>query len=69
VAEIRPLARKFIAEAAESVGIAPPALSSAATAMLHAHAWPGNVRELREVVTRAVSLCKGRAILPEHLFK
>ena len=29
--------------------------------------WPGNVRELENVVERAVVLCKGRHITPEHL--
>ena len=35
--------------------------------MLRAHAWPGNMRELRNVIERAVLLCDGPALLPEHL--
>lgn len=31
------------------------------------YAWPGNVRELRNVMERAVVLCEGRSIGPEHL--
>jgi len=31
------------------------------------YAWPGNVRELRNVIERAVVLCEGRGIGPEHL--
>lgn len=42
--------------------IAPEAMSAFRT-----HDWPGNVRELRNVLERAVILCQGGAILPEHL--
>ncbi|HKQ47226.1 MAG TPA: sigma-54 dependent transcriptional regulator [Phycisphaerae bacterium] len=34
---------------------------------LNGYAWPGNVRELRNVIERAVLLCKGEAIVPEDL--
>ncbi|AXQ27362.1 sigma-54-dependent Fis family transcriptional regulator [Solimonas sp. K1W22B-7] len=39
----------------------------AATALLTAYDWPGNLRELRNVVERAVILCPGDAVGPEHL--
>src|SRR6266516_2289831 len=32
-----------------------------------AHTWPGNVRELRNAVERALILCEGGLINPEHL--
>ena len=67
------LARAFIASAARA-GWLPaagrrraPAISEAAMAVLGAHAWPGNVRELRNVIERALLLCDGPALLPEHL--
>lgn len=37
--------------------------------MLEAYGWPGNVRELKNVVQRAVLLCQGQTLLPEHLPK
>lgn len=35
--------------------------------MLSKHSWPGNVRELRNVVERAVIMCKPDFIELEHL--
>ncbi|MBM7853999.1 two-component system NtrC family response regulator [Desulfohalotomaculum tongense] len=29
--------------------------------------WPGNIRELQNVIERAVIICRGNKILPEHL--
>jgi len=41
--------------------------SVAAARALEAHAWPGNVRELHNAIERAVILCAGDEIGPEHL--
>ncbi|MCF7802201.1 MAG: sigma-54-dependent Fis family transcriptional regulator [Candidatus Marinimicrobia bacterium] len=38
----------------------------AMAAILH-HDWPGNVRELQNAIQRAVTLCPGNIIEPEHL--
>lgn len=35
--------------------------------VLERHSWPGNVRELLHVVERAMVVCEGPEILPEHL--
>jgi DNA-binding NtrC family response regulator len=43
-------------------GISPECL-----ALLEGYPWPGNVRELKNVVQRAVLMCHGEVILPEHL--
>jgi DNA-binding NtrC family response regulator len=59
------LARAFVASLAR--GRRPPALSEPAVAALLAHGWPGNVRELRNAIERALLLCDGPALLPEHL--
>lgn len=42
-------------------------LSDSALQRLHAYPWPGNVRELENVLTRALVLCPGDTIGPEHL--
>jgi len=42
-------------------------ISEEAYAALLAYTWPGNVRQLRNVIERAVLLCNGETILPEHL--
>ena len=31
------------------------------------YAWPGNVRELENVIQRAVTLCRGEAVIPDDL--
>ncbi|KMY66321.1 hypothetical protein AAU61_17830 [Desulfocarbo indianensis] len=44
------------------VGISPECVSR-----LHSYDWPGNVRELKNVINRAVVMCSGDVLLPEHL--
>ena len=66
--EILPLAKKFAAEAAHSVGSsAAPPLSAETEAALKQHAWLGNVRELKNTMHRAVLLARGGVVMPEHL--
>ena len=36
-------------------------------ALLRAHSWPGNVHELAETIKRAVVVCRGQRIEPNHL--
>jgi DNA-binding NtrC family response regulator len=43
------------------------AVSSEAMEIMKHHAWTGNVRELQNCIERAVILCDGRKILPEHI--
>ncbi len=66
--EIEPLARMFLAASAREIELQPaPALGEDTLRVLQAHRWPGNVRELRNAIDRAVVLCPGEVILPEHL--
>ncbi|MBN1764926.1 MAG: sigma-54-dependent Fis family transcriptional regulator [Sedimentisphaerales bacterium] len=44
------------------LGISPECMS-----LLEAYSWPGNVRELKNVIQRAVLVCPGEVLLPEHL--
>ena len=41
--------------------------SEEAISELKSHLWPGNIRELENAVERAVILCNGETIRPEHL--
>jgi DNA-binding NtrC family response regulator len=36
---------------------------------LESYDWPGNVREIKNVIHRAVVMCQGEILLPEHLPK
>ena len=56
IAEIRPLAETFLADAARDLGKPPQLLAPDAIARLERHAWPGNVRELKNVMTRTAIL-------------
>ena len=66
--EILPLAETSVKRAARQMQLAvAPRLSGDAQASLLGHAWPGNVRELRNVIERAVLLCKAAVICGEDL--
>jgi transcriptional regulator with PAS, ATPase and Fis domain len=67
IGEIAALAAEFVREACRQSGRPAPSLSPAALALLRARDWPGNIRELRNVCERAVLLCPGGVIEPEHL--
>jgi DNA-binding NtrC family response regulator len=65
VEEIEPLARRFlsrVAGAGEERRLSPVALD-----LLRGYRWPGNVRELRNMLDRALVLCDGDEIGPQHL--
>lgn len=61
--DILPLAVGFLREFAG----AETELTPQAKEALRCHEWPGNVRELRNVLERAVIMCDGPFIDPEHL--
>jgi DNA-binding NtrC family response regulator len=65
--EIEPLARKFLSDFAKDSDRQSPDLSADALTLLLRYDWPGNIRELRNVMERALALCPGSTITPEHL--
>ncbi len=67
-ADIPVLARGFLARTIfePPLGKPLPEISEAAMTVLRAHGWPGNVRELRQWIERALLLCEGARLLPEH---
>ena len=66
--DILPLLEHFVQELGPVV-LGRPAAGISREAREHflAYAWPGNVRELRNAVERALILCEGGLINPEHL--
>ncbi len=64
--DILPIAMQLLALRTRS-GTRIPALSADAAHLLLTHPWPGNVRELDNVLQRALILCAGPVIEPEHI--
>ena len=65
--DVLPLAEVFLERAARKLGKPSPRLGEEARRALEGHPWPGNVRELRNVVERAVVLCRGEVLETGHL--
>ena len=65
--DVLPLAEVFLERAARKLRKPPPGLGDEAREALARHPWPGNVRELRNVIERAVVLCRGEVLKLEHL--
>jgi two-component system response regulator AtoC len=68
VDEIPALIETFIAAACRDFNVTMvPAVATTAMRHLVAYSWPGNIRELKNTIERALVLCDGAEILPEHL--
>jgi DNA-binding NtrC family response regulator len=65
--DIPALADYFIKRFAAEMKKKPVRLSRESLSLLDRYHWPGNVRELENTIERAIILCDGRTILPEHL--
>ncbi len=61
------LARKFSLECARDLKKQVPDLSDETVYLLRDYSWPGNIRELKNVMKRAVLLCDGDVVAPEHI--
>ncbi|MBB2494253.1 sigma-54-dependent Fis family transcriptional regulator [Aquipseudomonas ullengensis] len=64
--DILQLARHFAAKASAFLQRDPCRWADATLTHLASYAFPGNVRELKGLVERAVLLCEGGELLPEH---
>ena len=67
LADLPLLADAFLAELNQRLGTKIQGIALEALKVLLAYGWPGNIRELRNVIERAMILCEGDRILPEHL--
>ncbi|HEU4404223.1 MAG TPA: sigma 54-interacting transcriptional regulator [Polyangiaceae bacterium] len=65
--EILQLAETFLGRASDRAGRPLPVLPPETRETLMRHPWPGNVRELRNVMERAVLLCRGGVIRDDDL--
>ena len=61
------LADTFARQICRDLGRPAPLLPPASVAHLEAYAWPGNIRELKNVIERAVLLCEGQILEPQHM--
>jgi len=66
-ADIIALAEYFISKFAAEMRKGEVSLCVEAMSLLERYHWPGNVRELENAMERAIILCGGRKIKPEHL--
>jgi Nif-specific regulatory protein len=61
------LADHFVEKYSKANGKKVHRISTAAIDLMMRYHWPGNVRELQNCIERAVLLCRGDAILAQHL--
>lgn len=65
--DIPVLAGHFLMKLRRRIPSAVEEVAPEAMQWLTAYEWPGNIRELENVMERALSLCSGSSIKPEHL--
>lgn len=64
--DIEPLMKHFIAEFARKLNKPEPKIERETINMLKNYSFPGNVRELRNMIERALILCKGESLTATH---
>ena len=67
LSELVPMATMFIRATWPRESGPPPGFDPDSLALMRSYSWPGNVRELKNMIERAVLLCGGGPIKPEHL--
>lgn len=61
------LSEQFLQQSAENQERRGLSFSASAADKLAAHHWPGNIRELQNTIERAVLICDGRVVQPQHI--
>ncbi len=67
IEDVAMLSRRILPKICDRLELEPRILGQEAVQKLTGYHWPGNVRELENVLERALIVCDGRVILPEHL--
>ena len=65
--DILPIAEHYIRSFSTAMGRQVTGFSDKAESLLESYSWPGNVRELANAIERALVVCRGTTIEPEHL--
>lgn len=65
--DIVPLAERFIEQYGKKYNKSGLLLLGEAAETLKAHSWDGNIRELQNAIEKAVIMCEGDVIKPEHI--
>ncbi len=65
--DIQALAEHFIERYCREMNKQAKTLSKDALDLMEKYHWPGNVRELENTIERAIILCEGKKIKPEHM--
>jgi len=65
--DVATLADFFITRYSKELNKPKKSVAAEALNLLEKYHWPGNVRELENTIERAIILCEGKRILPEHL--
>ena len=65
--DIVPLAGIFLRHYCEKYNKEPIGISQDAASRLIAHPFEGNIRELQNIIEKAVIMCDGSEVMPEHL--
>jgi DNA-binding NtrC family response regulator len=67
LSELGALTESFVLQICQQLGRPAPSVAHEANSILERYSWPGNIRELKNVIERAVLLCPGDEIMPQHL--
>jgi DNA-binding NtrC family response regulator len=65
--DVEPLVNFFLKKYAGQINNQVHGMSPAAMKTLKEYHWPGNIRQLQNVIERAVIMCEGGKIQPEHI--